>query len=83
MALSRCRSLEGLVLRSKINPSSIENDREIVEHEKTKQAIEELEIQLNESRNQFRAYTLSQLFDFRTGIGHASRIIRDMENVAG
>ena len=82
VALSRCRSLEGLVLRSKINPSSIENDREIVEHEKTKQAIEELEIQLNESRNSFRAYSLSQLFDFRTGIGHASRIIRDMENVA-
>lgn len=82
VALSRCRSLEGLVLRSKINPYSIENDHEIVAHEKTKQAIEELEIQLNESRNQFRAYTLSQLFDFRTGIGHASRIIREMENVA-
>jgi len=81
VALSRCRSLEGLVLRSKINPSSIENDREIVAHEKTKQAIEELEIQLNESRNQFRAYTLSQLFDFRTGIGHASRILREIENV--
>lgn len=83
VALSRCRSLEGLVLRSKINPSSIENDREIVEHEKTKQAIEELEMQLNESRNQFRAYTLTQLFDFRTGIGHASRIVREMENVSG
>jgi ribonuclease D len=82
VALSRCRSLEGLVLWSKINPNSIENDREIVAHEKTKQAIEELEMQLNESRNQFRAYTLSQLFDFRTGIGHASRIIREMENVA-
>lgn len=82
VALSRCRSLDGLVLRSKINPTSIENDREIVEHEKTKQVIEELEIQLNESRNSFRAYTLNQLFDFRTGIGHASRIIRDMENLA-
>jgi len=83
VALSRCRSLEGMVLWSKINPSSIENDREIVAHEKNKQAIDELEKQLNESRNRFRAYTLSQLFDFRTGLGHASRIIRDTENVAG
>lgn len=82
VALSRCRSLEGMVLWSKINPYSIENDREIVEHEKNKQAIEELEKQLNESRNQFRAYTLSQLFDFRTGVGHASRIIREVENIA-
>ncbi len=81
VALSRCRSLEGLVLWSKINPSSIENDSEIVAHEKTKQAIEELEWQLNESRNQFRAYTLHQLFDFRMGIGHASRILRDIENL--
>lgn len=83
VALSRCRSLEGLVLRSKINPGSIENDREIVEHEKNKPGIEELEIQLNESRNKFREYTLKQLFDFRTGIGHASRLIRETEDVAG
>jgi len=83
VALSRCRSLEGMVLRTKINPATIENDREIVAHEKNKQAIEELEKQLNESRNQFRAYTLYQLFDFRTGIGHASRILRETENVSG
>lgn len=83
VALSRCRSLQGLVLRSKISPHSIENDREIVEHEKNKQAIEELEIQLNESRNRFRAYTLSQLFDFRISLGHTSRLIRVVENVAG
>jgi hypothetical protein len=82
VALSRCRSLEGMVLWSKINPHSIENDREIVEHEKNKLAIEELEIQLNESRNKFREYTLKQLFDFRTGIGHASRQIRETEEVA-
>lgn len=83
VALSRCRSLEGLVLRSKINPGSIENDREIVEHGKYKPGIEELEIQLNESRNKFREYTLKQLFDFRTGIGHASRLIRETEEVTG
>lgn len=83
VALSRCRSLEGMVLWSKINPYSIENDRQIVEHEQNKISIEELEYQLNESRNQFRSYILSQLFDFRTGIGHASRLLREVEGVAG
>ena len=81
VALSRCRSLEGMVLWSKINPYSIENDRKIVEHERNKLAIEELEKQLNESRNQFRAYVLGLLFDFKTSVGHASRLARDVEEV--
>jgi hypothetical protein len=81
VALSRCRSLDGMVLWSKINPFSIENDRQIVEHERNKLPVETLEIQLNESRNQFRAYVLSQLFDFRTAIGHSSRLLRDVEAV--
>ena len=81
VALSRCRSLEGMVLWSKINPYSIENDRQIVEHEKNKMPVQDLENQLNESRNQFRLYTLNQLFDFRTSIGHASRILREVEEV--
>jgi len=83
VALSRCRSLEGMVLWSKINPYSIENDRQIVEHERNKTPLEELEIQLDESRNQFRIQVLNQLFDFKTGIGHASRLIREVDGVAG
>ena len=81
VALSRCRSLEGMVLLSRINPYSIENDKQIVEHERNKIPIEELEYQLNESRNQFRSFILQQLFDFRTGIGHISRLKRDVETV--
>jgi hypothetical protein len=81
VALSRCRSLEGIVLWSKINPSSIENDRQIVEHEQNKLPIQELEKQLNESRNQFRAYVLGLLFDFKTSVGHAARLVREVEEV--
>jgi len=79
VALSRCRSLEGLVLWSKINPQSIANDRVIVEFEKNKQAVAELEDQLDQSRHQFRAYTLRQLFDFRSAIGYCSRLTRTVE----
>lgn len=83
VALSRCRSLEGLILRSKINPYSIENDRLIVEHEQNKIPVDELEQQLNESKNRFRADVLNQLFDFRTGTGLVSKLTRDVEGVAG
>lgn len=82
VALSRCRSLEGLVLLSRINPGSISNQSDIVEFDKTKTPLTELEIQLTDSRNQFRHYLLSLLFDFKTGTGHLSRLKRNVEEKA-
>ncbi|MDD3079054.1 MAG: AAA family ATPase [Paludibacter sp.] len=80
VALSRCRNLSGMILWSKINPQSIENDKIIVEHERTKPQLSELEKQLNESKSEFRQYILNQLFDFRTGTGLASRLLRNVES---
>lgn len=77
VALSRCRSLEGLVLLSKINPISIQNDRQIVEHEGNKIPIEALESQLDESRNQYRSFILMELFDFKNVVGQVSRLIKE------
>jgi len=77
VALSRCRSLEGMVLLSKINPQSIQNDGKIVEHERTKLPIEELEIQLNESRNLYRNFILFHLYDFKNVIGHAAQLLKE------
>lgn len=81
VALSRCRSLEGMVLLSKINPSSIQNDHQIVEHERNKLPAEELEIQLDESRNLYRNFILMQLFDFKNVVGQASRLLHETEEV--
>jgi len=81
VALSRCRSLEGLVLLSKINPNSIQNDRQIVEHERNKQPIDVLESQLDESRNLYRNFILMQLFDFKNAVGQVSRLIKETTDV--
>jgi len=81
VALSRCRTLEGLVLKSRINPQSIENDRQIVEHQKIKPTYEELEQQLDVARNEFRQFVLTQLFEFRPGIGLLSRLITSVKEV--
>lgn len=67
VALSRCRSLEGIVLLSKIHPESIRNDRQIIDHERNKQAVDVLEKQLEESRDAYRTHLLLSVFDF-TGI---------------
>jgi len=82
VALSRCRSLEGLVLLSKINPATIQNDRQIVEHERNKLPIEVLEQQLDESRNIYRNFILMQLFDFKNTLGQALRLLNDTREVA-
>ncbi len=82
VALSRCRSLEGMILWSKINPSSIENDRLIVEHEQNKQPVDMLEAELAASRSEFRLFALRQLFDLKTGTGLISRLLRTVEEVS-
>ena len=81
VALSRCRSLEGMVLLSKINPSSIQNDNQIVAHERNKLPMEELEMQLDDSRNKYRNFILIQLFDFKNAIGQTSRLIKEVTEV--
>jgi hypothetical protein len=81
VALSRCRSLEGMVLLSKINPATIQNDRQIVEHERGKLPVEVLEQQLDESRNLYRNFILIQLFNFKNVIGQASRLLHETGEV--
>jgi len=82
VALSRCRSLEGLVLLSKINPNSIQNDKQIVEHEQNKLPISDLENQLDKSRNEYRSLIILQLFDFKNIVGHSNRILRETGEVS-
>lgn len=81
VALSRCRSLEGIVLWSQINPYSISNDKEIVNYEHNKADSLFLEQQLLQSKNEFRLFVLEQLFDFKVIIAYISRLIRDFESV--
>ncbi|HUH32830.1 MAG TPA: helix-turn-helix domain-containing protein, partial [Daejeonella sp.] len=69
VALSRCTSLEGLVLMSPIQPGSLSNDSHIVNHSKSKPLVEETEKFLQKERIEFQKQLLDQLFDFRVQIG--------------
>ena len=76
VALSRCRSLEGMVLLSKINPHTIQNDRKIVDYEQNKLPAELLETQLDESKNAYRRFVLNNLFELGSAEGQISQLLK-------
>ena len=75
VALSRCRSLDGMVLLSKINRQSLQTDQNIVEHGKQKTPKEILDNQLDTSKKEFKEKILLSLFDFKTIGGQCNRLI--------
>jgi ribonuclease D len=79
VALSRCRSLEGLVLLSKINPATIHSSRKIVEYERNKVPPDVLETELDSSRRLFRVNLLQTLFNFSSIAGHSKRLLNEIK----
>jgi hypothetical protein len=83
VALSRCTSLEGMVLKSRINPFSIENDWNIVEFEKQKPNDSTLRDLLDDSKKRFREHTLGLIFEYQTLIYQTNRIQKLVEEANG
>ncbi|MDR2027563.1 MAG: HRDC domain-containing protein, partial [Prevotellaceae bacterium] len=75
VALSRCRSLDGLVLLSKINRSSLHVDENIIRHNDQKLPIEILNNQLDISKKEYRENILFAAFDFQESINTVNRLI--------
>ncbi|MGV8963534.1 MAG: HRDC domain-containing protein [Candidatus Saccharimonadaceae bacterium] len=64
VALSRCRTLEGIVLKSKINSNSIRNESNIITFSSRKSGADELTEKLQESQETYRNQLLVELFQF-------------------
>jgi len=64
VALSRCTSLEGLVLKSKINSSQIISDSNVLSFNKSAEENQPDERILKQSKYQFQLNLISELFDF-------------------
>jgi hypothetical protein len=75
VALSRCRSLDGMILRSPVNRHSLEVDRNIIEHGKQKLSVETLDLELKHSKREFREKVLFSLFDFKIIAGQTGHLI--------
>jgi len=64
VALSRLRSLDGLILKSRIDPSVINNDVLVVNFSKTRHPTEQLASILADKRNYYIEEMLSGIFEF-------------------
>lgn len=64
VALSRCTSLEGIVLYSRITPQSIQADEEAIRFAKQENSVEELKQILERDKPAYIAFRLRNYFDW-------------------
>jgi len=64
VALSRCRTLDGIVLHSLITQNSLHGDEKITNFSEAHHGERELEEQLNQAKNEYAYDQLKKLFDF-------------------
>lgn len=64
VALSRCKSLEGLVLKNKIDSNQIINDQQVTSFSKTAEAQQPNEQALELARQTFQLDSIREIFDF-------------------
>jgi len=84
VALSRCKSFEGMVLRSPISFNSVKTDGTVSEYTENVKNNEPGEEQLNESRKSFQQTLLFDLFDFNPIKGYffqVRKIAEDHNNI--
>ncbi|MFI5221694.1 MAG: helix-turn-helix domain-containing protein [Bacteroidia bacterium] len=65
VALSRCRTLEGLLLLSKILPQSVKSDERIVEYSQRKNEFEEIKNVLIDEKPRYASQILIKTFDWK------------------
>jgi len=75
VALSRCKSLEGLVLKSKIDSSQIISDSNVISFNKNAEANQPDERILKQSKSQFQLNLISELFDFYKFLYPVGRVL--------
>jgi hypothetical protein len=74
--LSRCRSFEGVVLSSKINPSSVKTDLVVkADTEKTSRNASS-ETHLRQSKREYQETLVREIFDFGAMNSHLQELKR-------
>ncbi|MBL8890063.1 MAG: AAA family ATPase [Planctomycetaceae bacterium] len=76
VALSRCKTLEGIVLQTPIPASSIKTDRVVQEFSQEAEKNYPTQAQLDEAKRQYQADAVRTLFEFGGVSRNAQRLVR-------
>ncbi|MDZ4824687.1 MAG: helix-turn-helix domain-containing protein [Flavobacteriales bacterium] len=77
VALSRLKSLDGLILRTRIDPNVIATDHQVVQFSKRKDVQRELQTMLKEKQQTFLRQLLTRTFDFADISKEISYVMKD------
>jgi hypothetical protein len=77
VALSRLRSLQGLTLRTHINPSAISTDRLVIEFVKANHMPDQLSGLMRQRQQDFIQHLIDQTFDFSGLVKEIQYILKD------
>jgi hypothetical protein len=75
VALSRCKSLEGLVLKSRIDSSQIISDSNVITFNKNASENQPDESVLQQSKSEFQLNLISEIFDFYNFLYPINRVL--------
>ena len=81
VALSRCRSLDGIVLTSQINPNSLAVDPQIVRYSEQRLPIVELERQVELFKSRYSIQLLAKLFSLEDLMSHTFSFVNYIKTV--
>ena len=76
VALSRCTTLNGIVLRSKLTPYNMQTDERIVQFAQQKHNVTALTQQLQKSKSDYQKETILKLFDFSSLLQQSGRVMK-------
>jgi len=75
VALSRCKSLEGLVLKSKISSNQIISDSNVISFNKTAEENQPDDTVLEQSKSKFQLNLISEVFNFYKFLYPINRVL--------
>lgn len=83
VALSRCRTLEGITLLSRIPSSALTNARDVLNFTENQPSMEDVESRLTPAEVQYFAAILCGLYDFTNARYQLERIRKNVSEAAG
>ena len=75
VALSRCTNLEGMILQSRVRSSSLFSDERIVQFSQTSATANQLQLELENSRKNYKQAILLSTFDFSSIVNETKEVL--------